>query len=171
MWNIEFSCKGNKDPSTGIHRKHLYIAHAQKPLIKADVGEARKPCRSKSINHLCENMLIPYESISMHMHAHGALTLFYKRLFFLALFFKFYLFQKQISDKRYTICLNPIKHPVVVPDLGSFWLGEKSPDDTNHLTQPHSMGSNTACWFIGKYGLSNAISEDPNEVTEFCGVS
>ena len=28
---------------TGIHRKHLYIAHAQKPLIKADVGEARKP--------------------------------------------------------------------------------------------------------------------------------
>ena len=33
MWNIEFSCKGNKDPSTGIHRKHLYIAHAQKPLI------------------------------------------------------------------------------------------------------------------------------------------
>ena len=43
--------KGNKDPSTGIHRKHLNIAHAQKPLIKADVGEARKPCRSKSINH------------------------------------------------------------------------------------------------------------------------
>ena len=41
MWNIEFSCKGNKDPSTGIHRKHLYIAHAQKPLIKADVGEPR----------------------------------------------------------------------------------------------------------------------------------
>ena len=28
-----------------------------------------------------------------------------------------------------------------------------------------------ACWFIGKYGLSNAISEDPNEVKEFCGVS
>ena len=63
MWNIEFSCKGNKDPSTGIHRNHLYIAHAHKPLIKADVGEARKPCRSKSINHLCENMLIPYDSI------------------------------------------------------------------------------------------------------------
>ena len=60
------------------------------------------------------------------------------------------------------------KNPVVVPDLGPFWLGEKSPDDTNHLTQPHSFGSNTACWFIGKYGLSNAISEDPNEVTEFC---
>ena len=63
------------------------------------------------------------------------------------------------------------KNPVVVPDLGPFWMGEKSPDDTNHLTQPHSRGSNTACWFIGKYGLSNAISEDPNEVTEFCGVS
>ena len=53
-----------------------------------------------------------------------------------------------------------------MPDLDPFWLGEKSPDDTNHLSQPHSMGSNTACWFIGKYGLSNAISEDPNEVTE-----
>ena len=24
---------------------------------------------------------------------------------------------------------------------------------------------------VGKYGLSNAISEDPNEMTEFCGVS
>ena len=46
-----------------------------------------------------------------------------------------------------------------------------SPDDTNHLTQPHSMGSNTACWFIGKYGLSNAISEDPNEMPEFIGIS
>ena len=42
-----------------------------------------------------------YESISMHMHAHAALTLFYKRLFFLQSFFsKFYLFQKQISDLR-----------------------------------------------------------------------
>ena len=110
----------------------------------------------------------------MHMHAHAALTLFYKRLFFLQsfFFFKFYLFQKQISDIRYTYHLfESNKIPVVVPDLGPFWLGEKSPDDTNHLTQPHSMGSNTACWFIGKYGLSNAISEDPNEVTEFCGVS
>ena len=27
--------------------------------------------------------------------------------------------------------------------------GGKSPDDTNHLTQPHGMGSNMACWFIG----------------------
>ena len=34
MLNIEFSCKGNKYPSTCIHRKHLDIAHAQKPLIK-----------------------------------------------------------------------------------------------------------------------------------------
>ena len=97
---------------------------------------------------------------SMHMHAHAALTLFYKRLFFLqSFFFKFYLFQKQISDIR-----ESNKNPVVVPDLVPFWMGEKSPDDTNHLTQPHSMGSNTACWFIAKYDLSKAISEDPNEV-------
>ena len=103
-----------------------------------------------------------YESISMHMHAHAASTLFYKRLFFLqSFFFLNFTFFKNKSNKN----------PVVVPDLGPFWMGEKSPDDTNHLTQPHSMGSNTACWFIGKYGLSNAISEDPNEVTEFCGVS
>ena len=109
----------------------------------------------------------------MHMHAHAALTLFYKRLFSFNpfLFFYFTFFQKQISDIRYTICLDPIKNPVVVPDLGPFCLGGKSPDDTNHLTQPHSMGCNTAYWFIGKYGLSNAISEDPNEVPEFCGVS
>ena len=117
-------------------------------------------------------MLIPYESISMHMHAHAALTLFHKRLFFLAIFFlKFYLFQKQISDNTIYHLFESNKNPVVVPDLGPFWLGGKSPDDKNHLTQPHSMGSNTACWFIGKYGLSNAISEDPNEVTEFSSVS
>ena len=85
-------------------------------------------------------------------------------------FFKFYLFKKQISDMRYTICLNPIKIPLSCL-IWVHLVGEKSPDDTNHLMQPHSMGSNTACWFIGKYGLSNAISEDPNEVTEFCGVS
>ena len=104
----------------------------------------------------------------MHMHAHAALTLFYKRLFFLqSFFFKFYLYQKQISDIRYTICLNPI----IIPLSCLIWVHFAWADDTNHLTQPHSMGSNTACWFIGKYGLSNAISEDPNEVTEFCGVS
>ena len=107
----------------------------------------------------------------MHMHAHAALTLFYKRLFFLQSFFFNFTFSK--TNFRYTIynLFESNKNPVVVPDLGPFWLGEKSPDDTNHLTQPHSMGSNTACWFIGKYGLSNAISEDPNEVTKFCGVS
>ena len=111
----------------------------------------------------------------MHMHAHAALTLFYKRLFFFQSFFFFdFTFFKnkfQIYNIQYTICLDPIKNPVVVPDLGPFCFGEKSPDDTNHLTLPHSMGSNTSCWFIGKYGLSNAISEDPNEVPEFCGVS
>ena len=38
----------------------------------------------------------------MHIHAHAAFTLFYKRLFFLqSFFFKFYLFQKLISDIRY----------------------------------------------------------------------
>ena len=112
-----------------------------------------------------------YESISMHMHAHAALTLFYKRLFFLQSFFLILPFSK--TNFRYTIyhLFESNKNPVVVPDLGPFWLGEKSPDDTNHLKQPHSMGSNTASWFIGKYGLSNAISEDPNEVNEFCGVS
>ena len=107
----------------------------------------------------------------MHVHAHAALTLFYKRPFFFQSFFFNFTFFKKKSDIRYTICLDLIKNPVVVPDLGPFCFGEKSPNDTNHLTQPHSLGSNTACWFIGKYGLSNAISEDPNEVPEFCGVS
>ena len=108
----------------------------------------------------------------MHMHAHAALTLFYKRLFSFNLFFSFLPFSK--TNFRYTIYHlfgSNKKNPVVVPDLGPFCFGEKSPDDTNHLTQPHGMGSNTAFWFIGKYGLSNAISEDPNEVPEFCGVS
>ena len=113
-----------------------------------------------------------YESISMHMHAHAALTLFYKRLFFLHFFF-FLILPFSKTNFRCAIyhLFESNKNPVVVPDLGPFWVEEKSPDDTNHLTQPHSMGSNTTCWFIGKYGLSNAISEDPNEVTEFCGVS
>ena len=79
----------------------------------------------------------------MHMHAHAALTLFYKRLFFLAIFF-FLIFPFSKTNFRYTIY---------------------------HLFESQQYGSNTACWFIGKYGLSNAISEDPNEVTEFCGVS
>ena len=107
----------------------------------------------------------------MHMHANAALTLFYKRLFSCNLFFLNLPFSQ--INFIYTIyhLFESNKNPVVVPDLGPFWLGGKSPDDTNHLTQPHSMGSNTACWFIGKYGLSNAISEDPNEVTKFCGVS
>ena len=104
-----------------------------------------------------------YESTSIHMHAHAALPLFYKRLFSCNLFFLILPFSK--TNFRYTIChlFESNKNPVVVPDLGLFWFGEKSPDDTNHLTQPHSMGSNTACLFIGKYGLSSAISEDPNE--------
>ena len=108
----------------------------------------------------------------MHMHALAALTLFYKRLFFFQSFFLISPFSK--TNFRYTIyhLFVSNKYPVVVPDLGPFGLGGgESPDDTSHLTQPHSMGSNTACWFIGKYGLSNAISEDLNEVPEFCGVS
>ena len=116
-----------------------------------------------------------YESISMHMHAHEALTLFYKRLFFFqSFFFFFFILPFSKTNFRYTIYHlfgSNKKKTVVVPDLGPFCFGEKSPDDTNHLMQPHSMVSNTACWFIGKYGLSNAISEDPNEVPEFCGVS
>ena len=77
------------------------------------------------------------------MHAHAALTLFYKRLFF-----SFNLFFKNFTFFRYTIyhLFGSNKNPVVVPDLGPFCL-----DVTNHLTQPHSMGSNTACWFIGKF--------------------
>ena len=115
-----------------------------------------------------------YESISMHVHAHAALTLFYKRLFFSQSFFFYFTFFK--TNFRYTIyhLFRSNKNPAVVPDLGPVCLeggGGESPDDTNHLTQPHSMGSNTACWFIGKYGLSNAISEYPNDVSEFCSVS
>ena len=110
----------------------------------------------------------------MHMHAHAALTLFYKRLFFLQsfFFFKFYLFSK--TNFRYAIyhLFKSNKNPVVVPDLGPFWLG-KNHQMTQITSRNHTAWgpSNTACWFIGKYGLSNAISEDPNEVTEFCGVS
>ena len=106
----------------------------------------------------------------MHMHAHAALTLFYKRLFFLHSFFLILPFSKANFKYKIYHLYESNKNPVVVPDLGPFWMGEKSPDDTNHLTQPRSMGSNTACWFIGKYGLSNAISDGPKEVTEFCGV-
>ena len=105
--------------------------------------------------------------ICMHtQHCHYFISVFFSCIFFLILPFS-------KTNFRYTIyhLFESNKNPVVVPDLGPFWLGKKSPDDTNHLTQPHSMWSNTACWFIGKDGLSNAISEDPNEVTEFCGVS
>ena len=82
-------------------------------------------------------MLIPYESISMHMHAHAALTLFYKRLFFFQSFF-FLILPYSNTNFRYTIyhLLGSNKNLVVVPDLGPLCLGEKSPDDTNHLTQP-----------------------------------
>ena len=104
----------------------------------------------------------------MHMLAHAALTLFYKRLFFFQTIFFFKISPFSKTNLRYTLyhLFGSNKNPVVVPDLGPFCLGEKSPDDTSHLTQPHSMGSNTACWFV-KYGLSNAISEDPNGVPEF----
>ena len=71
----------------------------------------------------------------MHMHAHAALTLFYKRLFFSCNLFFFLILPFSKTNFRYTIHLfESNKHPVVVPDLGPFWLGEKSPDDTNHLT-------------------------------------
>ena len=70
----------------------------------------------------------------MHMHARAALTLFYKRLFSFNLFFllNFTFFQNKFQ-------MGDIPS-VVVPDLGPFCLREKTPDDTNHLTQPHSMG-------------------------------
>ena len=51
MWNIEFSFKGNKDPSTGIHRKHLYIAHAQKLMLE-------KPEKRVDPNQLITNAKI-----------------------------------------------------------------------------------------------------------------
>ena len=104
-----------------------------------------------------------YESISLHMHAHAALALFYKRLFFFQFLFLILLFSK--TNFNYTIyhLFDPIKIPLSCL-IGVHFLGGKSPDDTIHLTQPHSMG-----WRVG--GLSNAISDYPNEVSEFCGVS
>ena len=85
----------------------------------------------------------------------AALTLFYKCVIFFQSFFYFTFFQKIFLDIRYTFIMDPIKIPYfIVPDLGPFCLGEKSPEDTIHLTHPHSMGSKTACWFIGKDGLS-----------------
>ena len=89
-----------------------------------------------------------YESISMHMHAHAALTLFYKRLFFLqSFFFKFYLFQKQISDIRYTICLNPIKIPLSCLIWVHFGWGK------NHQMTQIASRNHTAWGPIQRVGL------------------
>ena len=90
-----------------------------------------------------------YESISMHMHAHAALTLFCKRLFFLQsfFFFKFYLFQKQISDIRYTICLNPIKIPLSCLIWVHFGWGE------NHQMAQITSRNHTAWGPIQRVGL------------------
>ena len=61
----------------------------------------------------------------MRMHAHAALTLFYKRLFFFQSFFLILPFSK--TNFRYTIyhLFGSNKNPVVVPDLGPFCLGGK----------------------------------------------
>ena len=83
-----------------------------------------------------------YESISMHMHAHAALTLFNKRLFFLQSFFFFLNLPFSKTNFRYTIyhLFESNKNPVVVPDLGPFWLGE------NHqMTQIASRNHTAAC--------------------------
>ena len=85
----------------------------------------------------------------MHMHAHAALTLFYKRLFFLQSFFlfKFYLFQKQISDIRYTICLNPIKIPLSSLIWVHFGWGK------NHQMTQITSRNHTAWGPIRRVGL------------------
>ena len=86
----------------------------------------------------------------MHMHAHAALTLFYERLFFLQsffFFFKFYLFKK--TNFRYAIyhLFKSNKNPVVVPDLGPFWLGK------NHQMTQITSRNHTAWGPIRRVGL------------------
>ena len=108
-------------------------------------------------------MLLPYESICLHMHAHAALTLFYKRLFFsFNLFFKFLLF----LDIRFTICLDPIKIPLSCLIWVHFvWMS------------PITSRNHTAWGPIRRVGLlvylfdKDNYTKDPNQVTEFCGVS
>ena len=92
-----------------------------------------------------------YESISMHMHAHAALTLFYKRLIFLQSFFFFFFLILPFSKTnfRYTI-YHPFesnKNPVAVPDLGPFWLGE------NHQMTQITSRNHTAWGPIRRVGL------------------
>ena len=88
-----------------------------------------------------------YESISMHMHAHAALTLFYKRLFFLQSFFSILPFSK--TNFRYTIyhLFESNKNPVVVPDLGPFWMGG------NHQMTQITSRNHTAWGPIQRVGL------------------
>ena len=108
-------------------------------------------------------MLIPYESICLHMHAHAALTLFYKRpFFFQSFFFKFLLF----SDIPYTICLDPIKSRLSCLIWIHFvWMS------------PITSRNHTAWGPIRRVGLlvnlfdKDKDTKDPNQVTEFCGVS
>ena len=97
------------------------------------------------------------------MHEHAALTLFYKRLFFLSIFFK-----KKILflDIRYTICLDPIKIPLSCLIWVHFvWMS------------PITSRNHTAWGPIRRVGLlvnlfdKDNYTEDPNQVTEFCGVS
>ena len=71
----------------------------------------------KPENRVDPNQLITNAKICWyHMRALACICMhtqhwhYFISIFFLANpFFKFYLFQKQISDIRYTICLNPIK--------------------------------------------------------------
>ena len=72
------------------------ITHAQMPLINAhaSVDKARLSMQNciktsekrvdlNQLISLWEDMLIPYESISLHLYAHAALALFDKRLSFI----------------------------------------------------------------------------------------
>ena len=110
-----------------------------------------KPENRVDPNQLITNasdMLIPYESISMHMHAYAALTLFYKRLFFLQSFFlNFTFFLKQISDIRYTICLNTIKIPLSCLIWVHFGWGK------NHQMTQITSRNHTAWGPIRRVGL------------------
>ena len=86
----------------------------------------------------------------MHMHAHAALTLFYKRLFFSCnLFFFFLILPFSKTNFRYSIyhLFESNKNPAVVPDLGPFWLGK------NHQMTQITSRNHTAWGPIRRVGL------------------
>ena len=86
----------------------------------------------------------------MHMHAHAALTLFlFISVFFFLQSFFFLILPFSKTNFRYAIyhLFESNKNPVVVPDLGPFWLGK------NHQMTQITSRNHTAWGPIRRVGL------------------